>query len=82
MENYMNCISDPKLRRSILKFRVSSHALGVEKSRHKRNQGQGTISNMCLTCNLVEDEKHFILHCPIGMCKIRHRDDNGVAQGD
>ena len=64
MENYLNCISDPKLRRSIVKFRMSSHALGVEKCRHKRSIGQENISNICLTCNVVEDEKHFILHCP------------------
>ena len=24
----------------------------------------------------------YVIGCPIGMCKIRHRDDNGVAQGD
>ena len=31
------------------------------------------------------EKKNFLekkSKAPIGMCKIRHRDDNGVAQGD
>ena len=60
----MNLISDHKLRRSLARLRTSSHALGVETSRHRRGDSIIESTRLCSTCNVTEDESHFMLHCP------------------
>ena len=47
-------------RKMIAKLRISDHNLLIEKGRHlklHRNE------RLCQKCKVVEDEKHFILHC-------------------
>ena len=47
-------------RKMIAKLRISDHNLLIEKGRHlklPRNE------RLCQKCKVVEDEKHFILHC-------------------
>ena len=64
MEPYLKHISNYKLRRSLTQLRTSSHALGVESSRHKRKDDPSKSSSLCAQCNVLEDEAHFVLHCP------------------
>ena len=64
MEPYLKHISNYKLRRSLTQLRTSSHALGIESSRHKRKDDPSKSSSLCAQCNVLEDEAHFVLHCP------------------
>ena len=50
-------------RKSITRFRLSSHNLNIESGRYKNELRSNRI---CTLCNLrdVEDEFHFILKCP------------------
>ena len=57
------CIQDRRLRRSLARLRTSSHALGIETGRHMRISDQDESSRMCTTCNALDDETHFLLHC-------------------
>ena len=47
------------------KFRLSSHNLNIEKGRHQHPKlpVEKRICNVC-DHGSVEDEEHFILHCP------------------
>ena len=44
------------------KFRLSSHTLAIEQGRYRRIERENRV---CSFCNLVEDEYHFILVCPL-----------------
>ena len=47
-------------RRVITKLRVSDHNLAIEKGRYLKIPRD---QRLCLACNEVDDEIHFILHC-------------------
>lgn len=64
MEPYLKHVSDYRLRRSLTQIRTSSHALGIETSRHKRKYDRIKSSRLCSECNVLEDEAHFVLHYP------------------
>ena len=65
MEPYLIKIKDYKLRKALTKLRTSSHRLRIETGRHKRQADhEHDDSRLCSQCNLVEDEAHFVLHCP------------------
>jgi hypothetical protein len=50
-------------RRVLTKFRVSAHNVEIEKGRYI---GVKTEDRICKLCNTgVEDETHFLLHCPV-----------------
>ena len=66
-EVYLHEIKNPKHRQAMSKLRLSSHKLEIERGRY-----DGTASNerFCSYCqksghNIVEDEMHFLLHCPM-----------------
>ena len=61
-ENYLTMISSFELRRSLTKFRVSSHQLHIESGRY---QGTPPHLRLCRQCSSgeVEDEIHFLLSC-------------------
>ena len=64
-EMYLYLIKDPKLRKCLSRFRLSSHKLQIEMGRHcypKKPEEQ----RICKLCNLneVESEIHFLLQCP------------------
>ena len=46
-EPYLNKVSDPKLRRALVPIRTSSHALGIETSRHARKYKQNDSNRLC-----------------------------------
>ena len=66
-ENYLDNITDNKLRKELCKFRLSSHQLAIEKGRYNnipREQRKCTLCNQ----NTIENEYHFLLVCQ----KYRH----------
>lgn len=62
-EKYLSLVSNFELRRSLTKFRVSSHHLQIESGRY---QGTPPHLRLCQQCDLgeIEDEIHFLLCCP------------------
>ena len=47
-------------RKLITKFRISNHCLLIEKGRYLKIPRENRV---CQLCNVVEDEKHFLLEC-------------------
>ena len=69
IEPYLTCIRDVHDRINLCKLRVSCHNLQIEKGRHYHPPipVDQRICSLCKsnTTSTVEDEKHFLLHCPI-----------------
>ena len=65
-EKYLN-IKNFKLRSSMAQFRLSAHKLEIEKGRFISNTYIPPKERLCKECNMneCEDEKHFLLHCPL-----------------
>ena len=65
-EKYLNTIQNPARRRALTKFRISNHQLAIELGRFKRPP-QPVSERICPMChlNVVEDEIHFVLICPL-----------------
>ena len=67
-ESYLNSIDVYKFRRDLARFRLSAHDLEIERGRY--NQKPKPIELRCCRLCLekriqaVEDEIHFLLHCP------------------
>lgn len=66
LENYLLCTPNISMRNNYTKLRTSTHDLHIETGRYCRPE-KPPDSRLCRFCNLnaVEDEKHFILHCPM-----------------
>ena len=64
LESYIVQIKDPKLRRLVSKFRLSSHSFNIEKGRHVRPKIP-IDERLCTRCNQqsIEDEVHVLLYC-------------------
>ena len=62
-EEYLTMFTNPIVRSSVSKLRLSSHKLIIEKGRHLRLKLEERI---CPKCNLnkIEDEFHRIMVCP------------------
>ena len=57
------CLSLPlHLRTAITTFRISCHSLAIERGRYVRPP-LPPERRLCPVCNVVEDEKHFLLVC-------------------
>ena len=61
-EEYLTSVNNYKYRRSICKFRVSSHRLLIETGRYHSIPRHERICKNC-TRNVVEDEIHFLIQC-------------------
>ena len=62
-EAHLSHLSIRKFRNAFSKFRSSCHSLEIELGRHSGHPKQERI---CRLCNDgVEDELHFLLHCPV-----------------
>ncbi len=61
---YLSCIKDHKLRKTLTKYRLSDHCLAIERGRH-RQRWQPREQRLCLLCSQkeLETEEHFLLHC-------------------
>ena len=47
------------------KIRTGSHSLKIETSKHNRNKDHVVEADrLCSRCAELEDERHFMLHCP------------------
>ena len=62
-ENYLHIIKNSKLRSHLTKFRISAHKLRIETGRYTKVAREDRICNKC-NLNVVEDECHFLFHCP------------------
>ncbi len=57
---YLSCIKDHKLRKTLTKYRLSDHCLAIERGRHRPQE-----QRLCSLCSQkeLETEEHFLLHC-------------------
>ena len=64
IEKYLELVKNFRYRNAITKIRTSSHALEIEKGRH-RNGGVKipACQRLCKICNVQEDEIHFVMDC-------------------
>lgn len=61
---YLNFIKEAKYRIALTKLRICSHSLAIEAGRYT---GDSLSHRLCKLCkmNVVEDEFHFLLVCPV-----------------
>ena len=66
MEGYLLLLPNLNHMSTIARFRMSSHTLAIETGRHAKPK-IAKEERKCRDCNLddVEDEKHFLLKCPV-----------------
>ena len=62
---YLDLLSVEKFRYALARIRVSSHRLAVEAGRWHRPNSIPLDERKCNTCNVLEDEFHFILECSL-----------------
>ena len=62
MECYLKQVNNSKFRVALSKLRTSSHSLEIERGRYTRPK-LNVDQRLCMSCNVVEDEEHFVLHC-------------------
>ena len=66
MEPYLDLLDDYYLRKSMARFRTSSHSLNIETVRYKKKElsiEQYNLQLLCPDCFHIEDEIHFLLNC-------------------
>ena len=64
-ENYLKGVSNIKHRIALTKLRISNHCLQIERGRHCRPYIKPE-ERICPLCDHgMEDEKHFLLKCPL-----------------
>ena len=68
LEPYLLDIKNFEMRSKITKFRLSNHNLRIETGRHEKIDREERFCPFCP--QKVEDEKHFLLVCPI-YCHLR-----------
>ena len=61
-ETYLEIIDDKIIRKCLSSFRISAHKLRIERGRYVRPR-EDLEKRLCLTCNTIEDEIHFICKC-------------------
>jgi len=62
---YLNDIKIKKHRIYLTKLRTSSHALRIETGRWKKPNKEPLQERICTTCNVLDDEYHFIMECSL-----------------
>lgn len=60
MESYLEDIHDKSVRKCLSSFRISAHRLRIERGRYV---GEKPEDRLCITCNTIEDEIHFLCQC-------------------
>ena len=67
-ETYLNTIMNQKTRVNLTRFRMGVSDLEIEKGRYKTTPmpREFRFCKLCQSIKIqaVEDEKHFLLHCP------------------
>ncbi len=61
---WYKCVKDQKLRKTLIKYRLSDHCLAIERGWH-RQRWQSREQRLCSLCaqKKLETEEHFLLHC-------------------
>ena len=60
VESYLENIHDKSTRKRLSSFRISTHKLMNERGRYV---GEKPEDRLCITCNKIEDEVHFLCQC-------------------
>ena len=60
---YLHILQIDKFRNAVTKLRVSSHRLCIETGRWAKPNAVPLNQRLCTTCNLLEDEFHFVCEC-------------------
>ena len=60
IEPYLENLYDKNLRRCLTSFRISTHRLRIERGRYC---GEKPEDRLCGSCNVVENEIHFLCEC-------------------
>ena len=61
-EPYLENIRNLQLRKTLTRFRCSSHSLEIERGRYV---GKLEHERLCSECGIVENEFHFVMICPL-----------------
>ena len=64
-QKYLNVLNIVKYRKSLSRLRLSSHRLEVEVGRWAKPNKIPYENRKCQICNILEDEFHFLLECPL-----------------
>ena len=69
-EAYLDIVKNTKHRKAMSRLRLSSHTLEIERGRYKKDTNTNAEGRYCTYCqslgvSIVEDEKHFLLRCPM-----------------
>ena len=64
-QQYLEILKIQKYRKSICKLRVSSHRLEIETGRWAKPNKIPLKNRLCMICNVLEDEFHFVLECSL-----------------
>ena len=70
IEHHLESITDFRYRTAITKLRCSSHALEIERGRYQNPKVPRDL-RLCLVCQVVEDEEHFVTNCSINQAERR-----------
>jgi len=62
---YLDVVKIKKYRIALSRLRVSSHRLAVESGRWRKPENVPFDQRVCASCNVLEDEYHFVLECNI-----------------
>ena len=63
-EKYVDIIRNDFLRKTLSRFRMSSHCLEIEVGRYSNIPLNDRMCKLCSN-HQVESEYHFLLHCPL-----------------
>ena len=64
-QSYLSMVNIEKFRKSLSRFRTSSHRLKIETGRWHKPEAIPFNERKCITCNKLEDEFHALLECPL-----------------
>ena len=71
IEHHLESITDFRYRTAITKLRCISHALEIEHGRYQNPKVPRDL-RLCLVCQVVEDEEHFVVtNCSINQAERR-----------
>ena len=65
MGKYLLTVQNPMTRKEFTKLRISAHQLQIELGRYTVPRMTPVEERVCKTCGVLEDERHFILTCPV-----------------
>ena len=64
LEPYLDNIHERKFQTALTRFRLSSHNLEIEIGRYQNIPREERLCKFC-TSNVIENEYHFLLICPL-----------------